>query len=240
MNELIRPTLVIEDTSAPSEGDRSARQRTIVSVDKVTLNHALERSGTADLQHVIGIVMRVLANYPLELRSTIDAYADAIAMAKTTGETAELTFSRSPEGEIEATPKLAGSPALRRALARGRNRVAEILEGPGMLAGRDFAAMLGISAQTLNQWRAQRKVLALSGAKRGFRYPDWQLVDAPGVLLPGLVQLHSALEDQPWAVYRFLRQHHIALDGRTGIESLKSGDIDATVAAAKGISDTFN
>jgi hypothetical protein len=206
-----------------------------------SLNDALARSDDADLQHVIGAVMRTLADYPTEVRSTIDAYTDAIAQASTTGEAAELTLIPTSEGAIEVTPKkIPASPAIRRALARGRERVAQILAGSDMLAGRDFARALGISPQTLNQWREQRRVLALSGAKRGFRYPDWQLLDAPLMLLPGLVELHQVLEDQPWAVYRFLRQHHIALDGRTGIESLKSGDIDATIAAAKGISDTFN
>jgi len=92
----------------------------------------------------------------------------------------------------------------------------------------------------LNEWREQRKVLALSGAKRGFRYPAWQLVDETGTPLPGLVELHRIFGDQPWSIYRFLRQNHEVLEGRSGIESLKSGDVDATIAAAKGISDTSN
>lgn len=244
MNAPIRSSalVVVEPTEASASGG-FAKQQTTVAVDKNVLEGVLTRAAAADpaeLEHVVNVVMRALAEYPNELRTTIETYTGAIALAVSTDKTVVIQLSRSSDGNLEAAESVPEAPAITRALERGRERVAEILRGPGMLAGREFATMIGVSAQTLNEWREQRKVLALSGAKRGFRYPDWQVIEATGQPLPDLIELHRILGDEPWSVYRFLLQRHAALDGRTGIEGLKSGNIDATIAAAKGISDTFS
>jgi hypothetical protein len=244
MNVAIRSNaLIVVDPSEASASSGFAEQQSTVSVDKDVLKDVLARAAKADpaeLQHVVSVVMRALAEYPSDLHSTIEAYTGAIALAVSTGKTVLLHFSHTPEGCLEAAATVPEAPGITRALERGRQRVADILKGPEMLSARKFAAMIGVSTQALNEWREQRKVLALSGAKRGFRYPDWQVLDETGERLPGLVELHRVLGDQPWSVFRFLRQRHAALGDRTGIESLKSGDIDATIAAAKGVSETFN
>lgn len=196
-------------------------------------------SDGSDVGHVKRVVDRALANNPDELYATIATYAGALALAKSSGRKVELHLAPDAEGGINATLTVPDSPAITRALARGSERVAEILAGGEMLTGEQFALLAGVTRQTLNDWRLQRRVLALSGAKRGFRFPKWQIVEASGTILPGLSELHRVLDDQPWSVYRFLTQRHASLDDRTGIESLQSGNVDATIATARGLFDTY-
>jgi len=78
------------------------------------------------------------------------------------------------------------------------------------------------------------EILALDGAKRGFRYPGWQITD-DGRLLPGLVELARELSGGPWTIYRFLLQRHPELNGETGLDALKNGRVSQTLDVARGI-----
>lgn len=69
---------------------------------------------------------------------------------------------------------------------------------------------------TVNAKRQSGQVLGIDGAKRGFRFPVWQL-DKDGRPFGALPALHAMLGDSAWAVYRFLVSRHGALDGRTGL-----------------------
>jgi hypothetical protein len=77
-------------------------------------------------------------------------------------------------------------------------------------------------------------VLGLEGAKRGFRFPDWQ-VGQDGKPFAALPALFERLGDE-WAVYRFLVQHHPELDGLTGKEALQRGQSDKVIETAETIS----
>src|SRR5262249_17260851 len=112
--------------------------------------------------------------------------------------------------------------ALQAARERGRERVAEILSDPSMLNADEFATLLGTSRMTVNTWRQKHKVLALEGAARGFRFPDWQVgIDGkPFAVLP---ELFEKLGNSAWAVYRFLVQHHPELDDLTAKDALHEG-----------------
>lgn len=84
-----------------------------------------------------------------------------------------------PDGELEA--------ALAAALERGRRRVAEILGEEHMLNADAFSDLLGVSRVAVNTKRQNGQVLGLDGAKRGFRFPAWQLhLDGPYAALPKL------------------------------------------------------
>jgi hypothetical protein len=124
--------------------------------------------------------------------------------------------------------------ALAAARARGQKRAAEILAGDEMLSTEAFAEHLGISPPTVHAKRQKHEVLALDGAKRGFRFPAWQL-DENGKPFAALPRLFEELGDSPWTVYRFLIQHHGALGGATGVQLLRSGQDDALVEAAEGL-----
>lgn len=45
-----------------------------------------------------------------------------------------------------------------------------------MLSADAFADLLGVTRVTVNTKRQDGQVLGLDGAKRGFRFPAWQLV----------------------------------------------------------------
>ena len=72
-----------------------------------------------------------------------------------------------PDAELEA--------ALAGARQRGRKRVAEIVASEDMLSAETFAKLLGTSRVTVNARRQNGQVLGVDGAKRGFRFPVWQL-----------------------------------------------------------------
>ncbi|KRB29902.1 hypothetical protein [Mesorhizobium sp. Root172] len=131
-----------------------------------------------------------------------------------------------PDPELEA--------ALAAARERGHKRVAEIVAGEDMLSAEAFAKLLGMSRVTVNAKRQSGQVLGIEGAKRGFRFPVWQL-DKDGRPFGALPALHTMLGNSAWAVYRFLVSRHGALDGRTGLRALQQGDDALVLAAAEGM-----
>lgn len=128
--------------------------------------------------------------------------------------------------------------ALAAARARGQQRAAAILSGNDMLSAEDFGQRVGATRASVNNWRKAGRVLGLSGAKRGFRYPAWQISPegGPYEVLP---ELFDRLGGSSWAVYRFLVQHHPELSGRTGAEALAEGDAALVVDAAESVARAF-
>ncbi len=102
-----------------------------------------------------------------------------------------------------------------------------------MAGADDFAAMLGITRQSLHDKRDKHQVLGLEGAKRGYKFPTWQ-IDQDGKPLSALPDLFAAL-DGPWSVYRFLKQHHPELGDITGLEAVRSGLTSDALALAANI-----
>lgn len=127
--------------------------------------------------------------------------------------------------------------ALDAARERGRLLAAEILAGNDMLSADDFAMMLRATQATLNTMRLSGQVLGLDGAKRGFRFPLWQL-DGDGKPFAELASLHEHLGG-PWAVYRFLMQPHGELNGLTGREALERGKGRVALEAAESVARAF-
>ena len=131
-----------------------------------------------------------------------------------------------PNAELEA--------ALAAARERGRKRVAEIVAGEDMLSADAFAKLLGTSRVTVNAKRQNGQVLGIDGAKRGFRFPVWQL-DKDGRPFAALPALHGTFGNNAWAVYRFLVSPHGALEGRTGLRALQRGENASVLAAAESM-----
>lgn len=174
------------------------------------------------------------------LGKMISSYAEAAAKAKRTGKSFIISYVVTPDGKAEAvteapTEKAANGPlegALARAKARGATKVADILKGADMLTARDFGPLIGASHETVNTKRKRHEVLGLEGTTRGVKYPRWQATE-DGRPLPGLPRLFEILGDQPWAVFRFLRASHAELGGKTAVDALKAGQVDAVVGVAK-------
>ena len=122
--------------------------------------------------------------------------------------------------------------ALAAARQRGEVRIAEILAGDDMASADAFAALLGITRQSLHARLGKHQVLGLEGAKRGFKFPTWQIT-SDGKPLAGLPRLFETLE-APWTVYRFLVQFQPQL-GTTGLEALQTGRSDEAIALAQNL-----
>jgi hypothetical protein len=124
--------------------------------------------------------------------------------------------------------------ALEAARERGRLRSAEILDQSDMLTAEAFAGRLGVSRMTVNARRQKRELLGLDGAKRGFRFPAWQ-VDEHGKAFDVLPKLFDLLGNNPWTVYRFLTQRHAALEGVLAKDALRQGKATLVLQAAESL-----
>ncbi|MDJ0391150.1 hypothetical protein QMO56_23850 [Roseomonas sp. E05] len=141
--------------------------------------------------------------------------------------------------EAAELPPEAARAALQRAYARGAEAAAGLLAGPDMLSSDALAARLHLSREAVHQKRRRGELLGLEGAKRGVRFPAWQL-DADGRPLAALPALHAVL-GEPWAVFRFLRQRHPELGLRTGLEAASDPrQAAAAVALARRVGGAFS
>ncbi len=197
---------------------------------------------------------KVLTQTPNRVKALLQGYGEAVAKSRAAGRAVSFRVDIDPEGTATVTPveEVASArggheeaepqdvelqAALAAARARGRLRAAEILGGEDMLSADDFAKLIGTSRVTVNAKRRRGELLGLTGAKRGYRFPVWQL-DAEGKPLAQLAALHEQLGGA-WATYRFLVQPHGELDGLTGREALDQGRVDAVLAAAESVGRDF-
>ncbi len=163
----------------------------------------------------VGMVMRTGRVLTLDLKPTAGRSATRFLLVKS--KRVDLAQPQRPQNEGELTPA-AARVALKRAYSRGATAAAELLSGPDMLSSDALAERLGLSREAVHQKRRRGELLGLEGAKRGMRFPAWQIGPngRPPAALPGL---HEAL-GEPWAVFRFLRQRHPELGMRTGLEAM--------------------
>jgi len=138
------------------------------------------------------------------------------------------------DGQVEAGIGPAGALATALDAARTRGAVLkdEMLSDPDMLSTAGLAERLGMSEEGIRLKRRRHEVLGVEVAKRGIRYPAWQVL--PGrQLLPGLPRLFAVLGDDPWRLLRFLQQNHAELRGKRAFEALQQGRVDEVLAAAE-------
>lgn len=69
--------------------------------------------------------------------------------------------------------------------------------------------------------RRKGQALALTHAKRGYRYPAWQFSDS--LAQPMLDLLPQLAHLEPWSQYFLLIQPEPLLDGKSIVESLQTG-----------------
>lgn len=134
----------------------------------------------------------------------------------------------------DEAPDQALERALSEARARGDAVKQELLTDPEMLSTTDMAERLGMSGEGVRLKRKRHEVLGVDFAKRGIRYPSWQVLENRQ-LLPALPGLFSILGDDSWAVYRFLLQSHPELGGRRALDALKRGRVDEVLGVASNI-----
>jgi|GEM_PF-5628997 len=128
--------------------------------------------------------------------------------------------------------------SLRVARKRGKLSAAEILNGSDMLTTKELAKFLHLSPPAVNTQRQNGKLLGLDGAKRGYKFPNWQL-DENQRPYEAIARLNKLLGD-PWLVYRFIVQRHGALEGMTGLQVLKERKAEDLLQAAQNYGRDFS
>lgn len=192
-------------------------------------------------------MLKTLSPMEAVVKAVVESLGRGIARSRQSGRSGGFTVVIDSEGNPEITPlpqeDVAAGPlseteereqAFARARERGRIRAVEILSGGDMLSADDLAERLGISRVTVNARRQRHELLGLDGAKRGFRFPDWQ-VDDDGNAIEALPRLFELLGPSPWGVYRFLTQRHDVLGGATAKDALQRGQTDRVLDAAESL-----
>ncbi|MCC7103947.1 MAG: hypothetical protein IT307_02275 [Chloroflexi bacterium] len=122
------------------------------------------------------------------------------------------------------------------ALARLRGLAAreQVLTAEGgTLTSEQVAEHLRISRQAVDKRRQAGKLIGLDIGRHGYAYPAWQL--APRGTLPGLEQVLEAMTVRdPWMQAAFFLSGDPRLEGKTPLERLRRGDVDAVLLAARG------
>jgi hypothetical protein len=192
--------------------------------------------------------LKTLASQKGSMKALIETYSAAVVKSRLLGKSVRFVGRIGPG--IEPNFRLeTGSPqkgeatnehngdlgsALTAARERGQALVTHILNGSDMLTAEEFARLVGTSRVTVNSKRQNHQILGLEGAKRGFRFPRWQIGE-DGKPFSALPALFDHLGGSPWAVYRFLVQHHPELEGLTGREALYRGLVTEALGVAESV-----
>ncbi len=148
----------------------------------------------------------------------------------------ELAAAELPAARVQATLPGKNAAALAQAFDRAEERKVNLLKRPDMLNGEQLAAELGLSRATVDNRRQEGKLLALEfGAKRGFRFPQWQrdLVEERDTRASFEAVLNQLAPVEPWSRYRFFVQSSPELGGRTPVEALRAREGAAVLHAAE-------
>jgi hypothetical protein len=103
-----------------------------------------------------------------------------------------------------------------------------------MLSSDALAARLGVTRMTVNNWRAERKLLALRNAANDSRYPAWQAEEPIRKEMPALLEALRAVD--AWDAYRFFTTVDGYL-GKTPLEALRAGEAARVLRAARGFAE---
>jgi hypothetical protein len=192
-------------------------------------------------------VLKTLSARRATVKSLMETFGKTIESTQRSGRANGFTvmidatgnpkFAPLPQGGVPTTAPAGDSrleAALQAARERGRLRFAQILSQDDMLTAEEFAERLGVSRMTVNARRQKHELLGLDGAKRGFRFPAWQ-VDDDGKAFNVLPKLFELLGDNPWGVYRFLTQRHAALEGLSAKDALNRGQKTQVLETAESL-----
>ena len=117
------------------------------------------------------------------------------------------------------------------AVEEGEQFKLEVMGRSNMLPPPRAAAKAGISRQALDLRRKKHLALALSHAKRGFRYPAWQFCD--GLAEPMQQILPLLAKYNSWAAYLLLTQPEPLLGGLSVVSMLQSGKVQQALEAVR-------
>jgi hypothetical protein len=137
---------------------------------------------------------------------------------------------------VEATPDAPkpenASPAVARALERGRIARAELEEDEGgSKSSEQIAELLGITRQAVDQRRRARRLVAWQNDAGHWRFPVWQFDPQTARPYPGLPPILAALPGDPWSDMIFFLSRDETL-GTRPLDLLRGGRAKRVVPAA--------
>jgi hypothetical protein len=200
----------------PVEGTALLSLRTLSAGELRRVSRALAAEGISDL------------------RATRIVLAPDDARAVGRGGSVPIAATILPQGarDAERNSEETLAEALDAARARGAALKEMLLADAEMLSTSGLAERLGMSEEGVRLKRKRHEVLGLESARRGIRYPAWQIME-DRQLLPALPRLFAVLGNDPWRLFRFLQQHHAELGGQRAYEALRGGRIEAVLSAAE-------
>ena len=237
----------MKSASAATKPSREARPKALPGM-VISDKEARRPQNATPLQiKLSAVTLRSLSGLERDVQGLMKVLGDGVCESRRSGRDVSVVVQIDPTGRLRIGADETQSSeqaqnlddggleqALTAARARGRLKAIEILSGEDMLNGEAFAALLGVSRATVNTKRQHQEVLALEGAKRGYRFPAWQ-VDQNGKPFAVIPALFECLGAGAWTVYRFLVQHHPELDGMTALEALRRGRDVEVIETAEGI-----
>ena len=215
--------------SVPVPSTRRSRSKPV----EVTGFLALRPFSEGELERVV----RVLAAEGLgDMRPTLIALspddATAVAAGNVRSVSASVIRDTAPALTAGRDQQSELTSALAAARERGTALKETLLSNSDMLNTATLAELLGMSEEGVRLKRKRHEILGLDFAKRGIRYPGWQVLEGRQ-LLPSLPRLFAVLGEDPWRLFRFLQQHHSELGGARAVDLLRQGQIEDVLAAAE-------
>jgi len=168
-------------------------------------------------------------------RAPTDALKRALAQPTALGSLAHLLSDLAPLGvDIRALDPLA------EAMARGAAIKRELIQkAGGAWRANRVAEALGITRQAVDKRRRRGKLLAVPSGTGDYLYPRLQFT--PEGVLPGLDRSLSAFRvANPWTQLSALLARSTRLRGKTILQVLQNGNIDAAVSAARTVGDSHD
>jgi hypothetical protein len=213
----------------PASAARNPRRKPV----EVTALLALRPLSDGELQRISrALAAEGLADMrPTRIVLTSDD-AKAVAAGNEHAVPASIVRGKAPRLARARNPDAALTEALATARTRGAEVKEELLADPDMLNTAAIADLLGMSEEGVRLKRKRHEILGLESAKRGIRYPAWQVLEGRQ-LLPALPRLFAMLGDDPWRLFRFLQQHHNEIGGDRALDALRLGRVDGVLAAAE-------
>ena len=141
---------------------------------------------------------------------------------------AAATLARAIEAPY---PDAALGGGLVRAVEEGGEFKLELIGRSNLLPPTRAAAKAGISRQALDLRRKKGLALALSHAKRGFRYPAWQFTDAIAEPMQAILPLLAKYD--PWSRYLLLIEPEPLLEGLSIVSTLQAGKVKQAMEAVR-------
>ena len=190
-----------------------ARQRKAATRTVEALQHLLEQSSPEDLEVVSSRIERALESPEMPEERSRELVADL---------TGGREYGRQERSALEMA-----------ALARSFRRRRELLEGS--LSASQVADLLGTTRQTPHDRVKGGALLAV--LDRGvWRFPAWQFdPEGPDGVVEGLPEVLRALHASPLAKASWFVRPNQYLEGRTPLEALREGQVEAVRSAAEAV-----